>query len=217
MAFPDFENQKVHVWMEMAAHYEAFSKRPDFWIHCFGFDNSFYYLLFIPALLRALDSKARIPDVFVSNEFFLLQGSKFSTSRNHAIWADEFQGNADHLRLFLSLKRPTVTQSNFSPEEFRRFSRKLEDQLISLKNRKLDESDEPLDMAANERFLREMEMDLHPERLDLRSASRKILIFLDQCLHFQGSKENFDLRLKTLARLLEPFMPNEAKKISEYL
>ena len=210
LSLPCDQGQKIHVWLEMAAHYESLAQRPDFWIHCFGFDNSFYYLLFIPAILRSLNPKTRLPDVFVSNEFFLLQGSKFSTSRNHAIWADEFSGNTDHLRLFLSLKRPSVSQSNFSPEEFKNFSLKLEKQLLSLKARQLEPTGEVVDFSAGERVLRDMELDLHPLRLDLRSASRKILNFLDQCVHFQGSQENFLYRLKTLARLLDPFMPNEA-------
>lgn len=68
----------IHVWFEMAAHYESFATQTKTWIHCFGFDNSFYYLLFIPALLRAMNPEAKLPDYVLTNEFLLLDGAKFS-------------------------------------------------------------------------------------------------------------------------------------------
>ena len=87
-------SQTMHVWFEMAAHYEQFALDQKYWIHCFGFDNCFYYLLFIPSLLRAMNPDAKLPDAIITNAFLQLDGLKFSTSRDHAIWADEFEGNS---------------------------------------------------------------------------------------------------------------------------
>ncbi len=114
IAMPGFAGKTMHVWFEAAAHYESFAHEWRTWIHCFGFDNAFHYLVFIPALLHALNPRARLPDVVVSNEFLKLEGQKFSTSRKHAIWADEVAADVDHLRLFLALNRPVSTFADFS-------------------------------------------------------------------------------------------------------
>ena len=50
-------------------------------MHCFGFDNGFYYAVFLPAMWMAYDRALRLPAAFIMNEFYRLDGLKFSTSR----------------------------------------------------------------------------------------------------------------------------------------
>ena len=201
----------------MAAHYETFALSSDHWTHCFGFDNSFYYLLFIPTLLRALHSQAKLPDTIVSNEFLLLEGQKFSTSRNHAIWADEFSGNAEHLRLFLCLHRPSTENANFSELAFRSFSLDLGKQLATVqtrasKNKEVFNAEALMDCN---RFTREMEYFLSPAVFDLRSASRRLLEFLDRIL--SSAQAGGALRMHTLAVVMAPFLPGESQKLLKNL
>jgi methionyl-tRNA synthetase len=209
---------QLHVWFEMAAHYEQFAAH-DYWIHSFGFDNGFYYLMFIPALLRALSSNAKLPKVVLTNEFLLLEGAKFSTSRGHAIWADEFDGNTDHLRLFLSLQRPSVAQSNFVPQEFQRFSKDLASQLQSFMERGKDLSQRgegdvsTTTLVDCNRHTRDMELYYSPEGFNLRRAARQILTFSDLITQSFKSGRNERALLVVFATTIAPLMPQFAKDL----
>ena len=57
------------------------------------------------------------------NEFYTLDGLKFSTSRNHAIWADELLASEDPeiVRLYLAWDRPDRYQSDFTRPAFEAF------------------------------------------------------------------------------------------------
>lgn len=227
-------NQTLHVWFEMAAHYEQFALNQSSWIHCFGFDNGFYYLLFIPALIKALNPEAKFPQSVLTNEFLLLDEQKFSTSRNHAIWADEFNGNTDHLRLYLSLQRPSHLQSNFSLKDFESFSLNLEIQIQNLlrrasilrekdfcENRHNNVSDkishrtmakpwgdiQPSLLLACNRVTREIERLLSPTSFDVRQAARIILSFIDSTLQQKDSGRSEKLMIQTLATIMAPLMP----------
>lgn len=216
VSHPGSTSGRIHVWFEMAAHYERFALSKDEWVHCFGFDNSFYYLLFIPALLKALSPESKLPDVVITNEFLLLEGEKFSTSRNHAIWADEFNWNTDHLRLFLSLNRPSTSSSNFRMERFKDFSSDLGEQLQQIQSRakKLSvitrRACSEAEMECH-RFLRQIELFMSPKSFDLRRASRCILEFMDRTIQVKDDGEK--LRIQTLATAMAPIMPKEAEKI----
>lgn len=132
---PQFADQRIYVWLEMAAGF-LYGAQNDAWgideiwknpetkrILLMGFDNSYYYALLVPALFMKFDEAIKPPNVYVVNEFYKLEGAKFSTSRGHAIWGSEFlsRNNADAARLFISSTRPEVEQTNFSMEEFRRY------------------------------------------------------------------------------------------------
>lgn len=212
-------DQALHVWFEMAAHYESFALLDQTWIHCFGFDNSFHYLLFIPAILKALNPRSKLPNSVISNEFLLLDEQKFSTSRNHAIWADEFELNADHLRLFLALNRPAQTQSNYSVDDFQNFSNDLQRQLQLLAkgpNQSLAPSGtQPVQriFAKCNRFTRDMDLYLSPQNFDLRAASRCLLAFIDASIQEIENPQLKRLMLQTLIPMMNPFMPEEAAKL----
>ncbi len=89
-------------------------------VNFFGFDNSFFYALLTSALFLADRPDRRPPSTFVANEFYRLDGLKFSTSRNHAIWASEFLSRvpADLVRFYLCLTRPEREQTSFTESEF---------------------------------------------------------------------------------------------------
>jgi len=92
--------------------------------HFNGIDNAFYFAVLYPAVFAA----AGVPEPTMRgatvNELFLLEGLKFSSSRNHALWANEFLAAEDPelVRLFLSWHRPDRYETNFTDEAFRAFS-----------------------------------------------------------------------------------------------
>jgi methionyl-tRNA synthetase len=131
---PGFEDQRIFVWFEMAPRYLAYAAHAagdggrweDFWksgdaqvVQCFGFDNAFYYAVFMPALYRAFDPRLRLASAFLMNEFYRLDGLKFSTSRRHAVWGRELLARvpADVLRFHLAATGPEVERTNFTLEE----------------------------------------------------------------------------------------------------
>jgi methionyl-tRNA synthetase len=128
-----FENQSIAVWVEMAPGYLAATGQlqednwQTFWknedarvIQFFGFDNGYFHAVLFPALFLAYDPEIRLPEAFITNEFYLLDGKKFSTSRGHAIWADELLNkvSADIVRFYVSYTRPETEQTNFVYTEF---------------------------------------------------------------------------------------------------
>ena len=223
-----YHSHAIHVWFEMAAHFSTLAKQDQTWIHAFGFDNSFHYLLFIPTLWRAIDPVAKLPDSVVINEFLNLEGQKFSTSRNHAIWIDESRGNSDHLRLFLASHRPQEAEDNFSASAFDSFSKDLHAKFLRLETLIHNErsvagslsdakSVQKALHAAN-RFTRDIEHHLSFATLDLRRAAHRLLEFIDVTSSRTSYHHQADLLLvRALIVALKPFMPRESDRLAAEL
>jgi methionyl-tRNA synthetase len=95
---------------------------PSCW-HFLGIDNAFYFAVLFPALFAAAGVPTGWLGGLVVNEFYRLDGLKFSTSRNHAIWAHEFLAGQDPalLRLFLCWDRPDRDESSFTRPAYEAF------------------------------------------------------------------------------------------------
>jgi methionyl-tRNA synthetase len=130
--------QVMWVWIELAFGFlwgiESLGRRlgtgwradapQDDWkiVHFLGYDNTFYHSILSPALYK-LASPSWTPDVdYHMNEFYLLDGDKFSTSRRHAIWGKDILGpsTVDGIRFFLALTRPETHRTNFTVPEYER-------------------------------------------------------------------------------------------------
>ncbi len=84
-------------------------------VHFFGYDNSFYHAILYPVLYK-LAYPQWAPDIdYNVNEFLLLDGAKFSTSRRHAIWGKQIlnPGSVDAVRYYLSRIRSEGRRTNF--------------------------------------------------------------------------------------------------------
>ncbi|WP_412543127.1 class I tRNA ligase family protein [Longispora sp. K20-0274] len=93
----------------------------------FGIDNAFYHLALIPAVLQAAGLRSGPRVGLVVNEFYLLDGMKFSTSRGHAIWAHELLATEDPavVRAYLSWDRPDTHGTDFTLAGFTAFKEYL--------------------------------------------------------------------------------------------
>jgi methionyl-tRNA synthetase len=135
---PDVPDQVIWVWIELAFGFlwgiETLGRRlgtgwradapSDDWkiVHFLGYDNTFYHSMLSPALYK-LASPEWTPDVdYHLNEFYLLDGDKFSTSRRHAIWGKDILGphSVDGIRFYLALTRPETQRTNFTIAEYER-------------------------------------------------------------------------------------------------
>jgi methionyl-tRNA synthetase len=133
---PAFAGQRIYVWLEMAAGYlyqtaklpsmggaswEQVWKSAD-WavVQCFGLDNGYFHTVLMPAAWLAFDPEIRLPSTYVTNEFYRLEGKKFSTSRGHAVWGGELltQVAPDAMRFHLALTRPEAKETDFYHAEF---------------------------------------------------------------------------------------------------
>lgn len=89
-----------------------------------GIDNTFYFAIFWPALFAAAGMDRLPLRGLVVNEFYTLDGAKFSTSRRHAIWAHEFLAQEDPaiVRLYLAWDRPDRRATDFTRAGFDAFA-----------------------------------------------------------------------------------------------
>jgi methionyl-tRNA synthetase len=139
------ERQVIWVWLEMVVGFlvgmtELSAREGLPWtpaepphnvsiVHFFGYDNAFYHTILFPAALQVVYPDYPLRITYVCNEFYLLEGAKFSTSRNHAIWAHEFlmKAGVDETRFFLAYTRPELERTNFS---WRKFDATVERELV---------------------------------------------------------------------------------------
>jgi len=136
--YPAFRKHRVDVWAEMGLaylytvgrrfapsagslqeHLVGWGSVDALWAFL-GLDNAFYYAVMLPAIYAAAGLRLDPLAGLVVNEFYRLSGAKFSTSRNHAVWAHELLERADpeDVRLFLCWDRPEPAATDFTLERF---------------------------------------------------------------------------------------------------
>ncbi len=90
-------------------------------IHFIGKDNIVFHCIVFPSMLKA-DGSYILPDNVPSNEFLNLEGDKISTSRNWAVWLNEylvdFSGKQDVLRYVLTANAPETKDNDFTWADF---------------------------------------------------------------------------------------------------
>lgn len=96
-----------------------------------GYDNSYYYGVLLTAVAIALGEERLLPSRFITNRFLQLDGSKFSTSRGHAVWADDPELTHERInavRVKLLRNAPEGSESSVSASQI--LSRSEEDPLL---------------------------------------------------------------------------------------
>ena len=90
-------------------------------IHFIGKDNIVFHCIVFPTMLKAHGGYI-LPDNVPSNELLNLEGEKISTSRNWAIWLneylDEFPGKQDVLRYVLTANAPETKDNDFTWRDY---------------------------------------------------------------------------------------------------
>jgi methionyl-tRNA synthetase len=108
-------------------------------IHFIGKDNIVFHAIVWPAMLMAHGDYI-LPDNVPANEFLTIEGEKLSTSRNWAVWADEYLEvfPLDPLRYYLEANAPENKDADFAWKDFQgRNNSELADVLGNLVNRSL--------------------------------------------------------------------------------
>jgi methionyl-tRNA synthetase len=90
-------------------------------VHFIGKDNIVFHCIIFPSMLKAEGSYI-LPENVPANEFLNLEGNKISTSRNWAVWLneylEEFKGKQDVLRYVLAANAPETKDNDFTWKDF---------------------------------------------------------------------------------------------------
>lgn len=90
-------------------------------VHFIGKDNIVFHCVIFPAMLKAEGSYI-LPDNVPANEFLNLEGNKLSTSKNWAVWLNEyledFPDKQDVLRYALTSNAPETKDNDFTWKDF---------------------------------------------------------------------------------------------------
>lgn len=103
---------------EEFGNWETWWKDPDTrLVHFIGKDNIVFHCIVFPSMLKAHGGYI-LPDNVPSNEFLNLEGNKISTSKNYAVWLneylDEMPGRQDELRYVLAANAPETKDNDFT-------------------------------------------------------------------------------------------------------
>ncbi len=133
----DAEGKVLYVWFDAPIGYISATKEwaeqkgqpqlwKDYWqnentrlVHFIGKDNIVFHCLIFPAMLMAHGDYV-LPEDVPANEFLNLEGNKLSTSRNYAVWLDDYlqRFDPDPLRFVLASILPETKDSDFSWKDF---------------------------------------------------------------------------------------------------
>ncbi len=154
---PGAEGKVLYVWFDAPIGYISSTVEwaqnlgtPDRWrdywcnpetrlIHFIGKDNIVFHAIVWPAVLMA-HGEFILPDNIPANEFLNIEGEKLSTSRNWAVWVDDYLAlfPPDPLRYYLAANAPESKDSDFAWKDFQaRNNGELADIVGNLVNRSL--------------------------------------------------------------------------------
>jgi methionyl-tRNA synthetase len=130
---PDAEGKVLYVWFDAPIGYISATKEltpqwADYWcrndtklVHFIGKDNIVFHCIIFPSMLKAHGDFV-LPDNVPANEFLNIEGEKVSTSRNWAVWVNEyvkdFPGCEDVLRYVLCSNAPETKDNDFTWKGF---------------------------------------------------------------------------------------------------
>ena len=142
------EGKVMYVWLDAPIGYISATKQwasdhnknwEDYWksddtnlVHFIGKDNIVFHCLIFPALLKAHGDFA-LPSNVPANEFLNLEGDKFSTSRNWAVWLNEYLADhpnrIDEMRYVIGSILPENKDAEFT---WRDFQAKVNNELVNI-------------------------------------------------------------------------------------
>ena len=128
------EGKVLYVWFDAPIGYISNTREllPQSWekwwksqdtrlIHFIGKDNIVFHCIVFPSMLKAYGGYI-LPDNVPANEFLNLEGNKISTSKNWAVWLNEyleqFPGQEDVLRYVLCANAPETKDNDFTWKDF---------------------------------------------------------------------------------------------------
>ncbi|MDE3214696.1 MAG: methionine--tRNA ligase [Bacteroidota bacterium] len=129
----DAQGKVLYVWFDAPIGYISATKEllenwQEYWyqkdtklVHFIGKDNIVFHCIIFPSMLKAHGDFV-LPENVPANEFLNIEGQKVSTSRNWAVWVDEylkdFPGQQDVMRYVLCANAPETKDNDFTWKDF---------------------------------------------------------------------------------------------------
>ncbi len=261
------EGKVLYVWLDAPIGYISATKQwaidngknwKDYWtgdrklVHFIGKDNIVFHAIIFPILLKSHEDLI-LPDNVPAYEFLNLEGDKFSTSKNWAVWLHEYIADypdkLDELKYVLTSIAPETKDSEFTWKEYQtRINSELADILGNFVNRALvltqkyyngivPELGELTDFDKS--VLSQMEAiptkisklvydyklrEAQAEAMNLARLGNKYLADTEPWKLIKTDEKrvetimNIALQITAnLSIILQPFLPDTAKKISTFL
>ena len=257
-----YEDKKIYVWIEAVMGYLTASMKcldergedyREYWdgddsrvyfVH--GKDNIPFHTVIFPAILAGLGIKN--PGIReISSEYLKLEGKKFSTTKNWAIWVDYIidNYNSDAVRYYLMLNGPERKDSDFT---WRDFINTINNDLVGLYGNFVNRTLVFIDKNFNGEIPKgEISAKLKNDIFDLyfnvgdcieegnfRDGLQMVLKLIKKANKYfddekpwvtlNSNKENCENTLYNcvqlilnISNLMEPFTPNSSKKIRDFL
>ena len=137
LPIPDADGKVLYVWFEAPIGYISASKKwseqsgkdwQPYWkekdtklVHFIGKDNIVFHCIIFPVMLK-IEGSYILPQNVPANEFMNLENDKISTSRNWAVWLNEyledFPQKQDVLRYVLTANAPETKDNDFTWKDF---------------------------------------------------------------------------------------------------
>lgn len=257
-----YEDKKIYVWIEAVMGYLTASmkcieeKNEDYMEYWNGEDSRIYFVhgkdnipfhtIIFPSLLAGLGIKN--PCIReVSSEYLKLEGKRFSTTKNWAIWVDHITNNynTDLIRYYLMLNGPESKDSDFNWKDFintnnndlvglyGNFVNRTLTFLIKNFNSKIPEGEVPKALK-DELFNVYFYVGDKIEEGKFKDGLQKIIATVKKFNKYFDEEKPWETLetskkkcsntiyicvqlIANLSNLLEPFMPKSSKKIREYL
>ena len=208
-----------------------------------GKDNITFHSLIFPGLLIGLEDNLKCMDRIVSTEYLNYNGQKFSKSKGIGITILEAldKYNVETLRFHLLRNGPETRDANFTEEEYIMTHNEITNKLGNFINRTLKfKGLTSIPVATlDENIEKEIEYKYEEiseciENIEFRNATLKIIDLLDFANKYYDdrkpwiqAKENIEefkntiytcaTLIANISNVIEPFMPETAKKIRSYL
>ncbi len=129
----DAEGKVMYVWFDAPIGYitstiEATADWESYWkdagtklVHFIGKDNIVFHCIIFPSMLRAHEGYI-LPENVPANEFLNIEGQKVSTSRNWAVWVNDYLKDmpegADMMRYVLIANAPENKDNDFTWKDY---------------------------------------------------------------------------------------------------
>ncbi|MBN2008933.1 methionine--tRNA ligase [candidate division KSB1 bacterium] len=200
-----YEDKVLYVWFDAPIGYISSTVewaekigQPDKWkeywldkntkmVHFIGKDNIVFHAIIWPLILMGHGDYV-LPAEIPANEYLTLEGSKISTSKNYAVWLDEYLEKfpPDPLRYCIAINAPENKDADFSWKDFQaRNNNELADILGNFINRSLT-------------FLERNFDGIVPPQGELDSLDRELLDKINAAPDIIGSCiEKFEVRKAT--------------------
>lgn len=237
--FPLEEGHVVYVWFDALINYYTATRergREDFWgqptVHILGKDNAWFHNVYWPSFLKSAGIK--LPRATLNHGFLTFNGQKISKSLGNSISPIKLveKYSKDAVRYFCLRNFSFMSGSDGDFDEIalvERYNNELANKLGNLVSRVSTLAEKYGIDPTEKNLLKKLErkkIEDYFESFEVDKALNEVFAFIDVCNEYIQEKKPWETKdkiilgelvnsLREIAKLLFPFIPESAEKISK--